>query len=244
MPEISDSEFRQYAKYQTMGTPEEVWQKRQDLERDNRDQREELRLAKETQPKEGQVIVSKADSELLPKYKELGKPEDIKGNLTAGQEASGKLVLAERRTSASAFAKVAGLAAEAVDTLVAIPDLATAVFEVKKGKVKNAAGQEVEADLPYITVAGEGDSKETLLFTDALEKFPALKGLRMAAPGENKPPATVVPFTPQVPGDHTAPPDDLYAGIRADAAARQKARTEQPKGAVPLEERMGMTHSA
>ncbi len=246
MPEITDSEFRQYAKYQTLGTPEEIWKKQQDLEKDNKDQRDELRVAKEAMPKEGEVTVTKARGESLTKYEALGKPDDVKSLLEKGVTAATALAATTRRSAAAMFAKLAGLAEVAVDALVAIPDLSEATFEVKKGKVKDKAGKEVETDLPYMTLAGvDGAAGESLLFTDAQERFPALKGLRLATKEEIQGTPPIVPFIDSgAPGHEQT--GDVYTKIREEAAARQKKKDEAASyepGKSPLEGRLGMTPS-
>jgi len=241
MPEITDAEMREFHTYQAIGTPTWVKEKLSSFESDNHTQREEIRGMKEKLPKDGEVVVPKSDADKLVKYKELGKPDEIKGKLEAGATAQTNLTGAERKTAALAFVKAAGLAEETVDTLVAIPDLESAVFEVKKGKVKNKAGEEVDAEIPFITVVGADDTKETLDFAKALERFPALKGLRLA---EQKGDAVsaVLPFVPQGSGEHAAVSGSIYDKIRADAKKKKEAAEADQSGA-PVEARLGMSQT-
>lgn len=239
MPEISDAELRQFVRYQNLGTPEEIQKRITDLEKDNHKYRQEEKPALEAKiPKEGEVVVPKADADLIPAIKELGKPEEIKAKIEEGEQARNKLADVERRSAASKFAKAAGLADEAVDTLVAIPALQGASFEIRKGKVKDAKGQEVEADVAYVTMPGE--NQKPLTFTEAQEQVPALKGLRTAEPTTSRP-ATGVPFVPQSGGGDNKP-GNRFDRIREERAAAKKPAVEAPKKPSVFE-RLGMARA-
>ncbi|MGW8179482.1 MAG: hypothetical protein ACWGQW_12095, partial [bacterium] len=144
MPEITEAQMLEFGKYQSLGTFDAVARKIAALETDNRDQREEIRGLKEKLPGEDQVVVSKEDADLLPKYKDLGEPKDLKAKLEAGTTATTDLAKRVRRDAALAYVGAAGLAEETVDTLIALPDMTSAVFEVESKKVQNDKGQEVE----------------------------------------------------------------------------------------------------
>lgn len=235
MPKITDAEAMELASYRAIGTPTAVGKKINELEKDNRKQREEISTLKENAPEEGQLLISKEDGAELTAFKELGKSADVKARLEAGDKASKDLQNRVTRDSAVAFAKAAGLAEEAVETLVAIPDLVGAVFEVRNKKEKNDKGQEVETPVPYITLAGENQSAMT--FTDALEKIGSLKGLRVV---DKKEPEKGQNFLKLGgPSDPGGRPDSIYDQIRQDAANAKKASEKQPQGKT-VQERLGM----
>lgn len=241
MPEISDAELRLFARYQNIGTPEEIQKKITDLEKDNGSQRDMIRDLKEKQPKENEVVLPKADAEKLKKYSELGKPEDLKKQVEEGAQAKSELAEVTRRTQAQAFAKAAGLADETVDTLIALPALQGADFSVEKGKVKNDRGVEEEKDIAFVTLPGEeGKAGEKLKFADAQEKVPALKGLRTA---EAAPPQKQnVGFVKQGGGSEGGS-TTIYDRIRQQREAEKKASEEKPK-VKPIEERLGVRSQA
>lgn len=239
MPEITDAEFRNFMRYQALGTPQDVEKKIADLESDNRDQREEIRTMKDTLPKEGEVVVKKTTADRLGKYEELGKPDEIEGKLKEGDEAKVKLAGRLQREAATSFADAVGLAEETVDTLVALPELQGATFTVVDGKVKNDKGEEVDGKIGKITVTVD-DAETTLDFDAARERFPALKGLKMADPNDKRPDKNFV----QQGHDKSGGPAEgnLYDKIRE---SREKEAKEQEKTASkPLEERLGMASSA
>jgi hypothetical protein len=238
MPEISDADYRLFTRYTIIGTPDEILKKREDLEKDNREQRDQLRATEGKVLKDGEVAVPKAKADLLPLYEELGQPKELKTQLDVGKTAVHKLTMAEQRTAASKFAKAAGLADESVETLIELPALSGATFEVRKGKVKNATGQEVDGDIAYLTLTGDG--QKAMTFTDALDKIPLLKGLRMQGPGGTPTPG--VPFVVQ--GAPAAPNGgsggDVFAQIRAEGAQKTEAAKTAPV-VRPIEERLGLT---
>lgn len=235
MPEISDAELRQFIRYQNLGTPEEVSKKIHDLEVDNRKYRQEEKPALEARlPKDDEVIIKKADADLLPKFKELGDPKEIKAKLTEGEEAKGKLTQVQLREAATKFARAAGLADESVDTLMAIPALQGATFEVRKGKVKNEKGVEVDADIAYVTLPGENQKEMT--FVEARDQVTALKGLATAAPVQQKPAGAN--YVPQGTAGGSEGGSSVYDRIRAEVAAKQPKPDEKPKD-IPIAQRLG-----
>jgi hypothetical protein len=132
-------------------------------------------------PKTGFVIVPKTDADDLAAYREINpKPADLKKIVSAGAKAEEDLKIVKLKESALAFAEVVGIHPDAVDMLVALPDLKDAKFEVRDGKVKDGKGKEVDGKVGYLTLAGN-DEKE-MDYEAALKKVPALKGLRPADP--------------------------------------------------------------
>lgn len=198
MPEMSQSEVDALGGFRLIaqkygGTPHGILQKIEDLEKDNREYRQEKIPALEAKiPKDNEVVIPKSKADALAEYEALGKPSEIKAKLESGENASVELKGLQLRTAAAKYAEAAGLAAEAVDTLIAIPALQGATFEVKAGKTKNDKGEEVDAQIAYVTLPGEGQS--AIPHTEAIEKVPALKGLRPAAPvKDQQPPRSFVP---------------------------------------------------
>lgn len=157
MPEISDAEYRNYVRYQSLGTPEEVERKIRDLEKDNRKQREEIREASEKLkglPKETEVVVPKEKAELLERYEKLGKVEDL-------EKASGELETLRQkdaqRTREDAMRAAAQVYGYDFDVLKDLPGAAAGTFEVKKEKDGDR-----EVEVAYFT-PGEKDAKPVKL---------------------------------------------------------------------------------
>lgn len=238
MPEITAAEQREFIRYQMLGTPSDVEKKIHDLEADNKKQRDELRDAKELAPKDGYIVVSKADADKLTKYKALGSPDEIEGKLKQGGEAQTRLADVERRNAATKFVAAAGLAAEAVDTLVALPALSTATFLVKQEKAKNAQGVEVDANVAYISFTNEKNAVETLNFAQAQERFAALKGLRPAGTQQQ---SVSVPFVPQSGESRGTPGHTVFDKIREERKAAAEKRPDTVKSA---EQRLGVTRAS
>lgn len=202
MPEMPQSEIDALGGFRFLasrygGTPQSIEKKITDLEEDNRTQRGEINTLKEKLPKDGFVVVPKTQIDTLAEYEALGKPSEVKAKLEQGDQAAANLIEIQRREHAAKFVKAAGLADEAVDTLVAIPALKNAKFEVRKGKVKNDKGVEVDGEVAYVTLEGEG--KSAMSYDKAIEAVPALKGLARAT----TPPSEGARFVPQG-GESTA----------------------------------------
>ncbi len=240
MPEVSDAELRTLVEYQVIGTPAEIRRKEKSLVSDNGKQRDQIRELKEGQPAEGSVLLSADDGKEYADYKKLGKPSEITTQLEAGVTATQALSSAKDRDSVVGFAKAAGLADVSVDTLLAIPGFKGAKFEVRKQKVKDGKGKETEVNVPYVTLAGEG--QKAMKFSDAQEQVPAAKGLQLAGKGTDKPKGTE--FVQQGADDKGGGKDgNVYDKIRTEAADEKKAAADKLKTAPSLEARFGMLPS-
>lgn len=238
MPEISDAQYREYVEYQTLGTVVEIRRKEKNLVSDNGKQRDEIRTLKEGQPAEGSVLLTADDGKEYDTYKKLGKPSDITTQLEAGQTAQSTLTSRDSRDSVVGFAKAAGLASTAVDALLAFPSLKDAKFEVRKHKVKDDKGKETEVEVPYVTLAGEG--QKAMKFSDLQEQVPATKGLQLATKkGEEEPPKGTQ-FVKQGSEEGGGGDGSVYDRIRSVAAEKKKAATEKLAAAPSLETRFGM----
>jgi hypothetical protein len=232
MPEITDAEFRTFVRYQNLGAPEDVEAKIRNLEKDNVNQRRTIKTLEVKVPKEDSAIVPKEDADLLPKYKALGSVSDLEREIKEGREAKTELTTTVRRTSASSFAKAAGLADETVGVLLAIPALQDAKFEVRKGKVKDKNGVEVDGDIPFI-VKKDG----AVSFEEAKKTIQELNGLRERTPDT----PDALNFHKQGgPGGGGA--QNVFARIRAQREEEQKAAKEAP-AVKSLEERLGIAQA-
>jgi len=236
MPEITDAEIMEFARYRIFGTPDTVGKKINDLEKDNRKQREEINGLRESVPEEGQLLISKEDGIEFKSFMELGKSVDVKIRLEAGTKASTKLQGLETRTAAVSFAKAAGLAEQAVDTLIAIPDLNGAKFEVRKKK--NDKDEEVE--IPYLTLAGE--NQVAMSFEDAKGKVSVLNGLRAASLEEPRKSPGKMNFVPSGGGGGGGKGVTIYDKIRQEAEDKQQTAQKQ-SDSRSVEDRLGMVRA-
>lgn len=246
MPDLPQSEIDALGAFRFLankygGSPQSIEKKISDLEEDNRKYRQEVippleEKAKKV-PADGAVILTGDAAKEYTELTALGKLTEIQDKLKKGEEAQNKLAERNLRDSASRFAKAAGLADEAVDTLVAIPALQGATFAVKKGKVKDAKGQEVDGEIAYLTLPGD-DAKE-LKFEDAKEQVPALKGLRNSTSTDGR--RNGAPFVQQPAGGDDKGGKTVYDRIREQRAP--KAPTAEDKKVPPIEQRLGMVRA-
>lgn len=234
MPEITDAEYRQFVLYQGFGTPTEVTKKIGDLETDNKKQRDEIRDLRAQVPAEGSVLLSKDDGAKHAAYKALGEPDALKTRLSEGDAAKQRVQDHDTRSAVQDFAKAAGISDDAIDTLIAIPALKGAKFEIRKKK----NDKQEEVPVPYITLAGDGE--KAMSMEDALVKVPALKGLK---PADKKGPVTFV----KQGGDSTEVSGDaqqqVLDKIRNKAKDTKEAASKSPAG-KSVEERLGMARTA
>ncbi len=165
MPEISDSEFRSFIRFQALGTPEEVEKKVRDLETDNKKQRDELRERDEklkSLPPEGAVVLVGDEAKAYPAVKELvtlGKPEEIKAKLENGEKAVGRVAELERQQAVQSAAAAAGYKASVLEKLPGSDKLR---FEVKEETVKDAQGKDTKVNVAYVTSSEEGATPKKL----------------------------------------------------------------------------------
>lgn len=244
MPEMSNDDIVTLQRYRAFGTVDDVQKKINGLEKDNADQRTEIAGWKAKAPKDDEIVVKKADADELGEWRKLGKkPSEVKGTLEKGLKAQEDLVVRDQRDAALKFVKAVGLAEESVDTIIAIPQLKDAKFEVRKGKVKNPrTNLEEDGDVGYVTLAG--DNQKAMNFTDAQEQVAALKGLKPAGPQApaTKPTTTFVQQGSQgSPGDGT-----VYDRIRNrnKPAGGQQQTAPNPPAVTPeqaIRAGLGMT---
>lgn len=235
MPEITDAEYRMFVLYQGFGTPTEVTKKIGDLETDNKKQRDEIRDLRAQVPAEGSVLLSKEDGAKHTAYKALGEPAALKTRLAEGDAAKQRVEEHETRSAVQEFAKAAGISEDAIDTLIAIPALKGAKFEVRKKK--NDKGEEVPS--PYITLTGDGEKAMSL--EDAVVKVPALKGLKPAEKG--KPPVGFVKQGSEAGTPSGDAQQQVLDKIRTKAKDEKESVGKLPAGTKSVEERMGMVRT-
>lgn len=178
MPEISDAEQRQFVRYQMLGTPEEVEKKINDLERDNRQYRQEKipELEKKI-PGEGAVVLTGDEAKAYPALKELtsfGTAAEIKAKLDQGETNSAELADLKRKESVRLAATAAGYKDS---VLLKLPGAEKLKFETKQETV-NEDGKTKQVDVAYVTGSGEGATPQKL--TEYAEKewsdfLPSLK---------------------------------------------------------------------
>lgn len=180
MPEITDAELRTFVAYQQLGSPQEITKKIGDLEKDNHRYRQEEKPALEARlPKEGEVVVPKEKAAALESYEKLGKPEDLQKTVTEVEELRTKDAARTREDAFRGAAKAMGWPEETVATLLDMRSLDGAKIELKKEKGKDAKGAEVEMDVPYVTLAGDGAQPQK--FSEFAANTPQLKGLKVEA---------------------------------------------------------------
>ena len=218
MPEITEAEQTERNQYLALGTPREVKAKIAALEKDNKKQRDEIRAVKEKLPKNDQVIVKKEEKKAYDAYVKLGKADELKSKVEAGDKAQVELKQVKTRNAVGTFTKAAGLHAETIDTLIALPALNDAKFEIREVKVNGE-----KKEVAYVTLK----DKEAMTFEDAKKQIPALKGLR----AEESEAGT--PFITQNPGEKRGSKGDIYAKIRKAAEDKQKAKAATAKTTVP-----------
>jgi hypothetical protein len=211
VPEITDAEFRQFVRYQSLGTPDELEKlpkKIGDLEADNKQQRDTIRDLKAAAPADGHVVLPKERAEALARYEALGTPDELANVAGERDELRQKDAARARQDAIRAAVEAAGWPAETVATLEDMRSLDGATFEVEAAT--NEKGEEVR--VPYLTLAGEGTERQKL--ADFAAAAPQLKGLRTAAAPPQQPAPAGATYTRQTPGSTppaAGPPDHSKA---------------------------------
>lgn len=175
MPEITDAEYRQFMRYQTLGTVEELERlpkKVSELEADNKGQRDEIRDLKEKVPGDGALVLTGEDAKRYPTLAELGDPKEVAEKLQAGEAARAALADVQWRENARAAATAAGLNP---DAFLALPGVKGLDFEIRTEK----DGDE-EVRRAYATPKEGDDRKPVALSTDYIEARDDWKPLRPA----------------------------------------------------------------
>lgn len=217
MPEITDAELRTFVAYQHLGTPQEITKKIGDLENDNHKYRQVEKPALEAKlPKEGEVVVPKEKAEKLTAYEALGKPEDLKTVVTERDELRSKTAAREREDAFRGAVKAMGWPEETTATLLDMRSLDGAKLEIKKEKGKDAKGAEVDVEVPYVTLAGDG--KQPQKFSEFAAATPQLKGIKVEG------------GTPAAP--HRAFPRQSAEGAPASSGSREEEAPQKRRSSA------------
>lgn len=161
MPDITDAEYRQWVRYQNLGTPDDLERlpkKVSDLEGDNKTQRDEIRSLKEAAKPvpEGGRIVTKEEAERFDAYIALGAPDEVKQKIVAGEEATGRLGTLERKEVIRSAAQAMGWKPEVLENL---PHSDGWSYEVREETVRDAAGKETKAKVVFVVPAAGKEAK-------------------------------------------------------------------------------------
>lgn len=217
MPEITDAEYRQFLRYQDLGTPEDVAKKIRALEEDNHKQREEIRDLKTKVVGDGMVAVPKDKADALERYEALGKPEDLEAAVKERETLRADLATRDRRDAIRTAVKAMGWPEDVVATLEDLRSLDGATFEVKTETVD---GKEVQ--VPYVALAGQEPQK----LADFASATPALRGLRTDVPAQVE-----APRYPMQPKEGGAP--KASDKVEAYIERMQKAAAARPNPLLP-----------
>lgn len=156
MPEISDSDYRLFIRYQEIGSPEDIRKKQTDLVNDNGKQRDQIRALEGKVPAEGAVVLTGDDAKAWEGVKPLltaHKPEEIKAGLEELPTLRTSLAERDRKDARRAFAEAVKVPEAALESLKQFDG---ATFEVKEETIRDAAGKESKVKVGYVTKAGEG----------------------------------------------------------------------------------------
>lgn len=186
--ELSPAEERAFARYEALGTPEELQRLAGDNEKlksENADRRQkvkdlegELTTAKAAVP-EGATVLTGDDAKALEALTAAGmKLGDVPTVLQERDALKAKDALRTREDGIRAAVRAHGWPDETVATLLDMRSLEGAVFEVKTEKVDDK-GKQVDGQVPYVTLAGEGQKPQKL--AEFAAASPQLKGLRTEA---------------------------------------------------------------
>lgn len=268
MPDIAQTEVDALGGFRLVasrygGSPDGILRHVEGLETQVRTLTAERDTARGQVPKEGQTVIDAKKAKALEAFEALGTPEDLKTKLEKGDAAITGLAARDSRDAALSFVKAAGLHDETVDTIVALPTLQGAKFEVRQVEKDDGKGGKVKVPVAYLTLAGEG--QKAMSFSDAQNEVPVLKGLRRAdannGGGTNNTVnsnnsassgAPVVEFVAQSGGESGGNSSSVYDRIRAERAggtttgAASAAATTHPT-VPPITElfgRLGMAGTA
>ncbi len=169
MPEISEQDYRRFVALDAIAGryngPDGITKKISDLESDLVKERDKKREAEAKVPGDGAVVLTGDDAKAYPALKELGvlgTAEEIKGKLGRLDEAETKLKDRERKDAVAAAVRAQGWPEETVATLMDLRSLDGASFEVKTEKGKDAKGKDVDVQVPYVTLTGDGQKPQKL----------------------------------------------------------------------------------
>ena len=217
MPEISESDYRQFVAYQQLGTPQEITKKVGDLENDNKAQRDQIRELKEKVPKDGEVAVPKEKAEALAAYEELGKPEDLKAKVEKVPQLEGEIAKRDREGARAEAAKALGIEGSG---LAPFAGSDTLTYEVREEEVE-ANGKKEKRPVAYVK---DAEGKEYRL----AEYGKATWGRGFEALITAEPPKTGTRYTPQTGREDPRPKSDDPVQAKIDRMKEQAAARPNP----------------
>ena len=166
-------------------TPTDANRKVADLEADNQKQRKEIEGLKEKAkglPPEGAVVLTAEEAKFHEAWKALDlKPEDVAALKAERDTLKDKDAQRTRQDAFSGAVKALGWPEDTVVTLLDMRSLDGATVELKPEKGKDKAGKDVDVQVPYVTLAGEGQKPQK--FAEFASAAPQLKGIRTDASG-------------------------------------------------------------
>lgn len=155
MPEITDAEYRQFIRFQELGTADEVVKKIDKFERENATYRQTItnqdtrykELEKQV-PAEGAVVLTGAEAKVIEEVRGIAPLAEVQKRLADGQEAAAKLKQRERHDAHRDAVKVLGLKEGAAKLLDKIAP--------EGAKVEQRSEKQGDADVKvaYITLPG------------------------------------------------------------------------------------------
>lgn len=187
--ELSPSEERAFARYEVLGTPEEVQKaisENEKLKRENAERRQENRtLADQVSAlsmPEGGKVLSPDEAKAWDAYTALGTPEEQAKRAEDFKRLEVKDAERTRLDSMKAAVAAERFPEGAAELLADSKRADGATYSVAKEKVRDASGKEVESEVGYITLAGDGQ-KPMRLADFAKANLPALLSLGAAGNG-------------------------------------------------------------
>lgn len=214
MPEITDAEYRQFVRYQGLGTPDELERlpkKVADLESDNKAQRDEIRDLKAKLPADGAVALPKEKADALAAYEALGTPEEIGALKEKAGTLEQEIAKRDRQAARDAAAKALGIEGSDLASFAGADAL---TFEVREEEATEG-GKTVKKPVAYVT---DAEGKEHRLADYGKQTWGRPFEAVLSAPQPGAPaPQPGVPYTRQTPGNPSPP---KQPGIVAVVGAR------------------------
>jgi len=187
--ELSPAEEVAYSRYLGFGTPDEVAKilaENASLKSENADRRQKLKDAEaelaKAKPPEGAVLLAGDDAKKHAAFVALGMEPDALCKLK--EERDTLAAKDATRTRQDAFASAVRALKWPEDTVATLLDMNSlngATVEMKTEKVTGKDGKQVDEQVPYVTLAGEGQKQQK--FAEFAAAAPQLKGIRTESGG-------------------------------------------------------------
>jgi hypothetical protein len=184
MPEVAFTErdVADLYAYRAIGsTPAEITKKIAGLETDNQKEREKVRDLTEKAkgvPADGAVVLTGDEAAEHEAIKALGiKAADVAKLTGKVTDLEAKDAERTRKDAFTDAVKALKWPEDTVATLLDMNSLNGATVELKTEKVTDKDGKQVDEQVPYVTLAGEGQKPQK--FAEFATASPQLKGIRM-----------------------------------------------------------------